>query len=241
MSRRLHLLAITCCIVLFLAVVHLPAESTLSRKEVDVAIVLAVDVSGSVTEDSWVLQREGYAAAFRDPDVVRAITKGECGAIAVTMMQWASSLQQRQVVPWSYVNGLDGAASFAQALRDTKRIFNGMTSVSGAIGSGVALLETSPYSALRRVIDISGDGKNNDGESPKGIRALALAKGITINGLPIIGPEPDVEPYYRNVVIGGPGSFVVVAENVHDFGRAIRLKLILEIADARKQKKTPPS
>lgn len=233
---RIRTLTIALCVfVLLCSYQPVAHERPAPRTEVDVAIVLAVDVSESVSAKDFALQLKGYAAAFRHPDVIRAIQRGGVGAIAVTMTQWASFGTHAQTVPWTYINGIDSAATFASKVEyPNTRLFSGMTSISGAILFAVHLLDSVPYEPLRRVIDISGDGTNNDGPFVREARAEALSRGITINGLPILAEARDIERYYQSVVIGGPGSFLVLASSMEDFERAVRRKLIMEIADARR-------
>jgi hypothetical protein len=198
-------------------------------EEVDVELVLAVDVSMSMDEKSFRLEMQGYADAFRDPQVHRAIRAGGIGRIAVTLMQWSGYGTNQISVAWFLIDGPDTAERFAAAILAAQRMPGGSTSISGAIDFGL-LLFGSEHEGLRRVIDISGDGKNNDGPDPSLSRTKAIARGITINGLPIAGGENGLEDYYRDSVIGGPGAFLVVANGYEDFGRAIARKLIAEIA-----------
>ena len=199
--------------------------------DVDVLLVLAVDASGSVNDERFSLQNQGYAAAFRNPRLLRAIQGGAAGAIAVSMTQWTGPTLQIHVIPWTRIFDAATAQKFADAIAATPRqLFSGGTSVSGAIDHAVGLLEKSPFPAQRRVIDISGDGANNRGRPAAPARDAAVAAGISINGLPILGLEPALDEYYRDNVIGGPGAFVIAAQTYEDFGDAILRKLIREIA-----------
>jgi Protein of unknown function (DUF1194) len=201
------------------------------QEDVDLQLVLAVDASGSVNQYRFELQRDGYAAAFRHPQVIKAITSGPNGAIAVTVMQWTGPLQQVQVVPWTPIGGARAADAFAGAIAEAPRkLFGGGTSISGAIDTGVALLAQAPFKGLRRVIDVSGDGANNRGRPATQARDEAVAAGIVINGLPIVAIEPDLDQYYERNVIGGAGSFMIAAQSYEHFADAVRRKLILEIA-----------
>jgi len=203
---------------------------------VDLQLVLAVDVSGSVNERRFELQKQGYVAAFRDPQVIRAIRSGPLQAIAVTMTQWTGPALQIQVIPWTVIRDEASANSFADAIENAPRqLFGGGTSISGAIDHGLALMSEGPYRGTRRVIDISGDGANNRGRPVTRARDEAVAAGIVINGLPILAIEPDLDRYYDESVIGGPGAFVVAARSYETFAGAIRRKLIIEIAGNRRQ------
>jgi hypothetical protein len=198
---------------------------------VDLALVLAVDASGSVNEERFELQRDGYAAAFRHPQVLDAIRSGPNGAIAVMMVQWTGPRLQEITVPWTRIADAASAEDFAGAIaRAPRRLFGGGTSISGAIEHAMAQLAASPFKTMRQVIDISGDGANNRGRPADFARDMAVAAGIVINGLPILALDPTLDDYYRRSVIGGPGAFVVAAASYETFGEAIRRKLILEIA-----------
>ena len=214
-----------------------PAQPA-AAANVDLLLVLAVDVSGSVDRIRFELQREGYAAAFRDPRVLGAIQSGPSQAIAVAMMQWTGPALQVRAVDWSRLGDEASAKAFADAIRQAPRaLYGGGTSISGAVDGGRALLFESPYQAARRVIDISGDGSNNRGRSVTRARDEAVSAGIGINGLPILALEPDLDRYYEDNVIGGPGAFVIAAKDYESFAEAIRKKLITEIA----QRPAPPS
>ena len=208
-----------------------PAAAQAPKETVDLALVLAVDASGSVNQYRFDLQRDGYVAAFRHPQVIAAITSGPHGAIAVTVMQWTGPAQQVQVVPWTRLGGAAAADAFAAAIAEApRRLFGGGTSISGAIDTGVALIAQSPFTGLRRVIDVSGDGANNRGRPAAEARDDAVAGGIVVNGLPIVAIEPYLDRYYEANVIGGPGSFMIAAASYEHFADAVRRKLILEIA-----------
>jgi hypothetical protein len=216
-----------------LAVLARPAAA---QRPVDVAIVLAVDASGSVDDARFALQKQGYAAAFRSPDVLRAIGSGPHQAIAVTMVQWTGPALHEQVVPWRLLTDSASAVAFAAAIDAAPRaLFGGGTSLSGAIDYGKTLFHTQAFRADRQVIDISGDGSNNRGRPASDARDEAVAAGIAINGLPILTLEPDLDHWYEDNVIGGPGAFVIAVSGYDDFAAAILRKLILEIASA-----TPP-
>jgi hypothetical protein len=198
---------------------------------VDLQLVLAVDASGSVNQTRFDLQKRGYAAAFRSPQVLKAILSGGEQAIAVTMVQWTGPFLQAQVVPWSLIKDSASANAFADAVAKSQReLFGGGTSISGAIDHAMGLFPESPYKSQRRTIDVSGDGSNNAGRSVVTARDDAVRAGVGINGLPIISIEPNLDRYYFTYVIGGPGSFMIPASNYETFADAILKKLILEIA-----------
>jgi hypothetical protein len=199
--------------------------------EVDLQLVLAVDASGSVSPYRFELQKRGYAAAFRDPRVLNAIRSGISQAIAVTMFQWTGPRFQALVVPWMVVKDETSANALAAAIQAAPRRLNsGGTSVSGAIDYSRLILRQSPFTATRRTIDVSGDGRNNAGRSAALARDEAVREGITINGLPIVAIEPDLDTWYFENVIGGPGAVMVPAQNFESFAEAILKKLIMEIA-----------
>lgn len=213
-----------------------------AAEEVDLLLVLASDVSRSVDYPKFKLQREGYANAIADPRVLKAITSGPNGKIALSFVEWAGFTQQKVIVDWATIEGSESAGVFGDKVRNEPRAFYDRTSISGAIEFSMSHLARAPYAAARKTIDISGDGTNNSGTSVIVARDRALAAGITINGLVILTQNPQtwnsdhtnppggLENYFRNNVIGGPGSFVVVTEDFASFGQAIIKKLIAEIA-----------
>jgi Protein of unknown function (DUF1194) len=214
------------------AAIGSPAAAQTAPPAVDLQLVLAVDVSGSVNQMRFELQRDGYVAAFRHPHVLAAIRSGPAGAIAVTVTQWTGPALQFQVVPWTRISDAASAEDFAAAIeRAPRQLFGGGTSISGAIDHAMSLWRESPFQAPRRVIDVSGDGANNRGRPAAQARDEAVAAGIGINGLPILALEPDLDRYYEQNVIGGPGAFMVVAHSYEAFAEAVRRKLIIEIAD----------
>ena len=199
----------------------------------DLQLVLAVDASGSVNQERFDLQKQGYAAAFRNPRVLRAIRSGRSQSIVVTMVQWTGPLQQVLVVPWTLVRDRASADAFADAVAKSERqLFGGGTSISGAIDYCMTLMPTSPHRGLKRIIDISGDGSNNRGRPVTQARDDAVRAGVTINGLPILALERDLDRYYFDNVIGGPGAVMVPAETYEAFADAIIKKLIIEIASS---------
>ena len=202
-----------------------------AAEEVDLQLVLAVDASGSVDMHRFELQKRGYAAAFRNPRVLAAIRSGMAQAIAVTMHQWTGPRLQVHVVPWMVVKDDASAEALAAAIDNSRRqLFGGGTSISGAIDYSRLLLTASPFTASRRTIDVSGDGANNIGRPAKIARDEAVRDGITINGLPILSVEPDLDTYYFENVIGGPGAVMIPADSYDSFAEAILKKLIIEIA-----------
>jgi hypothetical protein len=206
------------------------ASSPTRAADVDLALVLAVDVSSSVSHERYRLQMDGYAAAFRDAAVIQAIESGPVGAIAVTLVQWAGFNEYRQTIDWAIVRNAETADGFASAILESGRPPGGSTGVSSAIDFSAHLLRHSAHRATRRVIDISGDGSNNNGRPAALARDEAVSAGIIINGLPILTEEPTLDSYFREQVIGGPGAFVIVAENQQSFATAIVKKLLVEIA-----------
>src|SRR2546421_11737196 len=219
----------------FIALLVLLAGPAAAQHEdgqrVDLALVLAVDASGSVDRVRFELQKQGYVAAFRHPRVIGAIQSGPTQAIAVIMMQWTGPALQVTAVPWTKISDAASANAFADKVAAAPRaLFGGGTSISGAIDTSMGLLFDNPYRAARRVIDVSGDGSNNRGRSVREARDEAVARGVGINGLPILALEPDLDGYYRENVTGGPGAFVIAAKDFETFGEAVLKKLIAEIA-----------
>lgn len=213
---------------------------TVAAKEVavDLELVLAVDISGSIDEEEARLQREGYVGAILHPEVMAAIKSGMLQRIAVTYVEWAGRYQNT-LIGWSLIEDETSAMAFAGKLSEAPIFTAAWTSISGAIGYALPLFDNNGYSGVRRVIDISGDGPNNEGEPVTLARDRAVAAGVVVNGLPIINDRPspfgyppyrDLDRYYVDCVIGGPGAFVVVADTHRDFARAVRKKLVLEIA-----------
>jgi len=212
------------------------AEDT--RPTVDVELVLAVDVSYSMDMDELAIQREGYAQAIVSKEFLQALKSGPNGKISVTYFEWAASSDQKIIIPWRLIDGPETADAVANEIMKTPIRRASRTSISGAIYFAMPLFNEDPYHGLRRVIDISGDGPNNNGAPVTGARDEALSKGIVINGLPIMVKEPsystmdidNLDWYYEDCVIGGPGSFVVSIKDREKFKEAIRTKLLLEVA-----------
>lgn len=206
---------------------------------VDLELVLAVDISGSIDADEARLQRDGYVAALTDPEVIETIRRGTLGRIAVTYVEWAGADTVQTIADWMLIEDNASARRFAAAIAKAPLQTALWTSISNVIEYALPRFGGNGFEGTRRVIDISGDGPNNQGGPVVKRRDLAAAAGVTINGLPIVNDRaspfgwpalPDLDLYYANCVIGGPGAFYVVANSFKDFARAIRKKLILEIA-----------
>jgi hypothetical protein len=218
------------------------------QTEVALTLVLAMDASGSVSEDRFELQKQGYAAAFRNRQVLSSIRSLITQSIAITMTQWTGPELHVQTVDWALVKDEASLNALAGTIEASKRqLFGGGTSISGAIDHSRKLLAASPFLGIRRVIDISGDGANNRGRAVTLARDEAVRDGIGINGLPILALEPDLDRYYYENVIGGPGAFMVPAKTYDTFAAAILKKLITEIAgvlpntrQSRAKSKTSP-
>ena len=217
--------------ILALALAWMAPAKTQTQPITDILLVLAVDASGSVNQARFELQRKGYADAFRSQQVLNTIRGLSTQSIAVTMVQWTGPAMQVQAVPWTLIKDAGSASGFADAIEAAPRqLFGGGTSLSGAIDHAMLLLASAPYRGLKRVIDISGDGANNRGRDVREARDEAVRAGIIINGLPIVSLEYDLDKYYFDNVIGGPGSFIVPADSCDNFGQAVLRKLVLEIA-----------
>jgi hypothetical protein len=207
---------------------------------VDVELVLAVDISYSMDEEEQHLQREGYIEALQSEEFLKALKAGPNGRIAVAYMEWASSYDQRTIVNWTLIDGPQAARAFATQLAGAPYRRASRTSISGAIDGGMRLFESNGYDGARRVIDISGDGPNNNGRPVAQAREDALGQGVTINGLPLlIRPVRiaymDIENldwYYEDCVIGGPGAFMIPVRGPEAFSEGTRTKLVLDIASA---------
>lgn len=230
---------------------HPPARQ-LAEKEatpsVDVELVLAVDVSYSMDMDELAIQREGYAQAIVSKEFLQALKSGPNGKIAVTYFEWAASTDQKIIIPWRLIDGPETADAVANEIMKTPIRRASRTSISGAINFAMPLFDENPYRGLRRVIDISGDGANNNGGPVVVARDAALEKGVIINGLPIMVKEPsystmdidNLDVYYEDCVIGGPGSFVVTIKDRDKFKEAIRTKLLLEVAGRTPERPVVP-
>jgi hypothetical protein len=196
------------------------------------AVVLAVDVSASVTPDSYVLQHDGIARAFADPRLLDTIAAAP-GGIEVLVLEWSDPDKIAVTVGWTRVTDKHSAAAFAAAVRATTRSSHGLTAIGPALAAAAAQFDHLPQPAARRVIDVSGDGMADFGPPPAAVRDSLVAAGITINGLAILTEEPWLEDYYRHNVIGGPAAFVLIARDFHSFADAMLKKLMEEIARLR--------
>jgi hypothetical protein len=216
---------------------------------VDIELVIAVDVSYSMDPDELAVQREGYAQAIVSRDFLQALKNGPNSKIAVTYFEWSASSDQKIIIPWRLIDGPETADAVASEIMNAPVRRGSRTSISAAINFAVPLFDQNPYRGLRRVIDISGDGPNNNGEPVTGARDAALEKGITINGLPIMVKEPsystmdidNLDWYYEDCVIGGVGAFVVPIKDRERFKEAIRIKLVLEVAGRKPEHRILPA
>lgn len=238
-------------LLLIALLLSLSAEAPIARaapRPVDVALVLVSDVSLSITESEYALEKQGYATAIASPEVVSAIRHGAIGAIALSYVEFAGPDQVATVVGWQLIRDAASARQFAAALLAAPRSSMGRTAVGSGIAAATQDLAESGFAATRRIIDVCGDGNSNTGVPLAVARAAALKAGITINGLAIIhtNPPPWLVPhvappggivaYYHDHVIGGPGSFVAQVNTDQDFTIAMTHKLILEIASRRAPK-----
>src|SRR5262245_23298198 len=233
--------AIRICVALLALAIAAPLAR--SGEPVDLLLVLAADVSRSVDQAKFQLQREGYAQAISDKRVLEAITSGRHRRIAICFVEWSGVSSQKLVIDWTVIDGPDAARKFGDQLLELPRSFAERTSISGGIDFSMQVLARAPFEATRRTIDVSGDGTNNSGRDVTLARDEAVNRGVTINGLVILSERPmpwnpehtnppgGLPSYFRNNVIGGPGAFVIVAENFNSFGQAIIKKLVAEIAD----------
>jgi hypothetical protein len=226
-------------LAVFLCLLTAPPDALARDTPVDIELIIAVDVSGSIDAEEARLQRDGYVNAFTDPEVIGAITRGMLGRIAIIYIEWAGIHHSKTVVDWTLIDSEDSAKAFAANVAKAPLETALWTSISRAIAYTLPKFDGNGFEGTRRVIDISGDGPNNQGGLVTGFRDQAVAAGVTINGLPIVNnkpspwgwpPLPDLDLYYKHCVIGGSGAFYVVANNFSDFGRAVRKKLLLEIA-----------
>lgn len=216
------------------------ARSQSNETAVDVELVLAVDASRSMETFEQKIQRDGYIAALRQKEVINAIREGVHGRVAITYVEWAGSTMQRVIVPWMLVDGAESAEKFVAALTQPIPSTQSRTSISGAIDFSSGLFDNNGFNGLRKVIDVSGDGANNNGRPVAEASEAATAKGITINGLPLMTrgdfytdwATKDLDIYYSNCVIGGPGAFMIPVNSWDQFPEAVRRKLVLELAGA---------
>ncbi len=217
--------------------------------QVDVELVLAVDISYSMDVEEQELQRQGYIEAITSREFMQALRGGIHGKVALTYFEWAGSWDQQTIVPWRVIDGPESAGAFAAEIAKAPLRRAARTSISGALAYGKKEIDNNPYRGLRRVIDVSGDGANNNGKLVTEARDEVLAAGITINGLPILLKRPtmwtmdiaSLDIYYEDCVIGGPGAFVVPIKERAKFIEAIRTKLVLEIAGRMPQARVIPA
>jgi hypothetical protein len=212
------------------AVALLGAARPAVAAKVDMALVMAVDVSESVDAGEYELQHEGIARAFENPQVIDAIKNGAAGAIDVLMLEWSDRDKQAIVADWTRVSDAASGAAFAAKIRASQRSSSGLTAIGDALLASAAALKTAPDIPARRVIDISGDGMANIGPKPDDVRDVLNAEGITINGLAILATEPWLDTYYDNDVIGGEGAFLLQVKDFQSFATAIKQKLLAEIS-----------
>jgi hypothetical protein len=229
------------CLLAFWFVAPVQAQ----ERPVDLELALGIDVSGSVDHEEAILQRQGYIAAFRHPDVIRAIEQGMLGRIAVGYYEWAGYGHMRVIADWTEIGDEKSANAFADALTLNPPQTAYRTAIAAAIDFAALWFDMNAFEGTRRVVDISGDGPNNWGDPVAHARDRAVAQGVIINGLPIVNDRPslsgrpqirNLDLYYRDCVIGGPGAFIVVANTFEEFAVAVRKKLIIEIAD-----RSPPA
>jgi len=225
-------------------ILALPMPSRAAQQQVDLKLVLAMDVSGSIDNEELQLEREGTADAFLDPEVIKAIQNGSVGRIAVSMVDFSMTQYNKIVVDWHIIRDRASAAAFAELVRKTPRTLGHRTSISSALELGSLLLESSDkdITSTRKVIDVSGDGANNAGDHMTPVHDKTIANGIIVNGLPVMdehanGYFPDLDKYYAACVAGGKGSFVVVVRNYKDYSVGMRRKLVLEISENETQLK----
>lgn len=227
-SRRVHVTLPALAAAMGLSLLAAAANAQLPSP-VELELVLAVDASGSVSDKEFALQILGFADAFRDPEVISAIETVADRGIAVIEMQWAKPASQLVAVDWTLIRTGADALLFADRVERAGRILYGETAIRQAMTFSQRLIENNGYLGLRQIIDISGDGPTNYGTPPDSTRDELVERGFIINGLAITNESPDLESYYRDHVIGGPGSFVIAATDYEDFARAIKLKLLREI------------
>ena len=207
---------------------------------VDLELVLAVDSSGSIDRHEFLLQRQGYARALTHPDVLAAIRRGPRGAIALAYFEWSGPKSNVEVVPWTRITDAASAGLVARRIASAPRtVFGTGTALGGAIDRGMATLSQNPFRGEHRVIDISGDGPNNEGRQPAEARDDAVAQGVTINALAIKDVKPGLVEHFRDEVIGGPSAFVVAADGFDDFARAVLKKLLRELKVSALRRRPP--
>jgi len=224
-------------LVAFTLVAGLLSSAARAEEMADLELVLAVDISRSMDREEQIIQRDGYVQAFRSPDVINAILGGGLGRISVTYMEWASETATQVVVPWTLIDSRESAFAFADQLAQRMPSRLSRTSISGAILASGTLFGKGAWRGVRRVIDVSGDGPNNNGGPVEAARDMLVSQGIVINGLPLLVREDpygmsirNLDDYYYDCVIGGTGSFMIAVRDWEGFAEAVRRKLVLEIA-----------
>jgi len=226
------------------------ADNSPSAAPVDVELVLAVDVSYSMDPEEQQLQRQGYMEALTSREFLQALRDGINGKVALTYFEWAGAYDQRIIIPWRLIDGPESADAVANEIGAAPYRRASRTSIGGALLFAKPLFDGSGYRGIRRVIDISGDGPNNNGPAATSARDEVVASGITINGLPIMLNRPNsynmgdianLDQYYEDCVIGGPGAFVVPIRDREKFKEAIRTKLVLEVAGREPERRIIPA
>lgn len=226
---------LTACALIVLGQVAAAADEA-----VDVELLLSIDVSRSIEPEEYLIQRDGYVAALTHPQVVGAMLSGPYGRVALSVVEWAGATQQRVVVPWTLVASAEDAAAIAGQLANEQPVFWRRTSISAMLGFAASLFDNNGFTSQRQIIDVSGDGPNNDGPPVALARDAVLARGIVINGLPLLTRNismryfelDDLDQYYQDCVVGGPGSFVIPVTRWEDFAETVRRKLVLELSGA---------
>jgi hypothetical protein len=199
-------------------------------EKVDLALCLAVDASSSVDFDEFALMLRGHGAALRDESVRAAITAGPRGAVAIGLLMWSGRGAQAVAVPWARIDGAATADALAEAIENAPRLVPaGATALGEGMAAGLAMLGRLPTEASRLALDVSGDGRHNQGRPPGPVRDIGVAAGVTINALAVLNEEPDLLAHYRAEVIGGPGSFAMHTPDYLAFAEAMRAKLLREI------------
>jgi hypothetical protein len=244
---RLYLVIVAATVACALAAIGPPVQPARAAEAIDVALVLAADVSRSINDEEFGLQRRGYAAAITSPRLIDAVRAGAHGVIAVSFVEWAGEAEQKTIVDWTLIRDEADARKFADALLAAPRSSVGRTAIGSAIDFSMGLIGESGFAADRQVIDISGDGTSNQGRSVTAARDAALQAGVTINGLAIFNqraaaeggylalhtnPPGGLARYYRDNVIGGAGAFVLPIDDFNSFGEAMVHKLVNEVASA---------
>lgn len=230
-TRRAFLKQAAAMAVLPGAILSGVRSSTARTPPVDLLLLLAIDCSYSVDADEFALQKQGMSFAFQDHEIIEAVLSGPMQRIAVSVMQWSSETSQILSVPWTLLDSPQTIFQFSAVLTSMPRqTADGATALGDALARAGAYVQSAPYTSFRKVIDISGDGRRNTGSDVDTIRAALISRGITINGLVIRNEDPDLDIYYKNSVIGGMGSFMIVANDYDGYQRAIKKKLLREIS-----------